>query len=119
MRLDDRPCSSRMRLLKFRLVKCDLHRPPRYCIVADPQSRFSQSATGRVDFPGVLMLRLCAPERLTADMKLAQFPPSRSLIGIAPHDRVALATGACPVIAEFPERLRAAGQRDSRQLFFH
>ena len=34
MRLDDRPRPPRVRLLRFRLVKCDLHRPTKYCIAA-------------------------------------------------------------------------------------
>src|SRR4029453_11429867 len=33
MRFDDRSCPPGMRLLRFRLVKGDLHRPSRYCIV--------------------------------------------------------------------------------------
>jgi hypothetical protein len=34
MGLDDRPCPPRMRLIRFRLIKSGLHRPPRYCITA-------------------------------------------------------------------------------------
>jgi hypothetical protein len=59
---------------------------------AHPQSRFLQFATGRVDYPGVLMLRLYAPERLIADMKLAQFPRSRSRSTL----RLTIAS-ACPL----------------------
>src|SRR5438046_3462126 len=34
MRLDDRPRPPRMRLIRVRLVKGGLHRPPSYCIAA-------------------------------------------------------------------------------------
>ena len=53
MRFNDRSRAPRMRLLRFRLVKGDLHRLSTYCIVA--LSSIALFATGGVDYPGGLI----------------------------------------------------------------
>src|SRR5262249_2297760 len=75
MRFDDRSCPPGMRLLRFRLVKRDLHRLSKYCIVAVSSialfAIFNRSR-GRLWCAYAWIVG-----RLIADMKPAQFPRSR------------------------------------------